>query len=227
MPNELNPALQRMIQQLRSESDQTEAQRQVMVSRQPTAYTDTPFGGPAPMAMIPTARNLPKFMELMKDALAKIKGEGLGLTPRSATMSEQARAFWEARHPVFAEKFPSSHGKGMGTISGYYKPLPEEFNAGAGNIYINPNSSNKVEDFVRTLGHETTHGIESVRNPENFRNSVADLQDINFSSRLSPADRARYLNNPSEILARKGGATALQEAQQYQDLIRQQLNLLK
>lgn len=188
------------------------------------SYLSREYAGPVDMSMIPTAANLDRF-NAIKGALAS----GLRRTGRHGSEAIEALSYMGARYPN-----RMNTATGISPQVGEYKgaiDVPYDFlgvkvtNANnrnlppgkAGPIVYNPEAIGSLHDLIGTFGHETQHGVDSVRRGYQYLQKGRTMQRL--MEGLGLEHLYPYKAIPSEGRAYQAGDTAAQGYDKYQELL--------
>src|SRR5215469_14730905 len=163
----------------------------------PSGVLPTPAELAAPAAMVINEGNAAKILDYLR------KTESPNITPEQLKTSLMSR-FMIMKNPSLVGKtiskinvLPSSP---VGTLGSYANK--------AKSVQLMGPQQRNMLDVAETIGHEMTHGLQYMRNPDMFNNYV--MPDVDFDA---------YMSHPTEVDARQGGATIKKAVQKFMDFV--------
>jgi len=184
-----------------------------------------PMAMEAPVAaMIPSARNLPVFQKMVREAFERIHGA----FPEAPDAFKNAASFFETRYPRISGLVS---GVQPTTGEGAFLDPDNVVNIGQYGAH-NPPLVEKIMDQVQSYGHEATHAINNARRPgvveeaDNIRRKLGLHLPENagdYAWYYRPQNKAlvdALYNSADEQLAFRGEATAGSAYQKYLDLFK-------
>lgn len=142
-------------------------------------------GGPAPVVgMIPTRANVLQF-----EKSARIAAEAFARqNPMVSKATAEAAGWWAVRHPTLNRRFPISADATAYPDAAFFSRNPNR-------ITLGPRTIERIDprEVVETLGHETGHGIHSLKDPQ-YPFSPSILQELigDISSTIARNEYAAY-----------------------------------
>jgi len=138
--------------------------------------------------------------------------DAMDALPKTMSPAARALAYFQLKYPKFGNlPMGFAFDPNLGEARGRFEPSPYDYlraqyprSTNFGNVKLNPEDfrtpNAEIGDILGTLGHETTHAKQFYRDEDAFKDYVKAKPDR--------SNYPEYWNQPVEVEARRGGATA-------------------